>query len=56
MKIAVVGSKKFNVNEKFEEIMDEFLKDFKDVKFVSGSADRADILAQKYAKKTLNFN
>jgi hypothetical protein len=50
MKIAVVGSKKFNDYEKFKEIMDEFLKDFKDVEFVSGGADGADSLAQRYAR------
>ena len=50
MKIAVVGSVKFNDYEKFKEIMDEFLKNYKDVEFVSGGADGADSLAQRYAK------
>jgi hypothetical protein len=50
MKVAVIGSKNFNDYEKFQKIINDFLKTYKDVEFISGGAEGTDSLAQKYAK------
>ena len=51
MKIAVIGSQNFNDYEKFQKIINEFLKSYENVEFISGGAKGTDSLAQKYAKE-----
>jgi hypothetical protein len=51
MKIAVIGSQNFNDYEKFQKIMNKFLKSYENVEFISGGAKGTDSLAQEYAKE-----
>ena len=51
MKIAVIGPQNFNDYKKFQKIINEFLKSYENVEFISGGAKGADSLAQKYAKE-----
>ena len=51
MKIAVVGSRNFEDYDLFKSVMEQFLKDFKDVEFISGGSKGTDDLAFRYSKE-----
>lgn len=56
MKIAIVGSRKFNDYELLKNVVKDYIDDLNDVKItiVSGGSKGADTLAEQFAKE-LNF-
>jgi len=49
--IAVVGTRRFKNYDYFKKVMDRFLSNYVNPTFVSGGADGADSLAERYAKE-----
>lgn len=51
MRLAIVGSRSFDNKRIVENIVNEFLEDYKDLEIVSGGAKGADSLAEKVANE-----
>lgn len=51
MKVIIAGSRNFNDYEKLKEFCDSVLSNQKNIEIVSGTADGADKLGERYAKE-----
>lgn len=50
-RILIAGSRSYNDYEEFRDIMNFICKDYNNIEIVSGGANGADFLAEKYAKE-----
>lgn len=51
MKVIIAGSRSFNDYEKLKQFCNSVLVNYKDIEIVSGTADGADKLGERYAKE-----
>ena len=50
MKVIIAGSRTFNDYEKLRDVCDNLLQNQTEIEIVSGTANGADVLGEKYAK------